>query len=178
MWNVRRAEQPAQDGEALEEEDVPGFHALEQTRLGLGMLREIEVVARCKSLRNALDVGIERGESVASRVDQLEGRDFDVVLEPLLADDLRIAAERLDVGVLELPEVILALRPRRPERDRHVGLAVDVRHAPLVTMDDDRARERVGVRWRRRSGRSRREEAGRARKEETPTGQQQEPAQT
>ena len=107
----------------------------------VGVLLEIEVVAGGESFGDALDLGIERRESAASGLDQLEGGDLDVALESRLADDLGVAAERLDVGVLELPEVVFALRPRRAEGDRRVGLAVDVRHAPLVAVDDDLAGE-------------------------------------
>ena len=113
---------------------------------------QIEVVAGGESFGDALDLGIEGRESATCGLDQLEGSYLDVALESRLAHDLGVAAECLDVGVLELPEVVFALRPRRAERNRRVGLAVDVRHAPLVAMNDDFARPLQLVRGPQRAG--------------------------
>ncbi len=131
---------------------------VEQARLRLGVLGEVEVVAGGESLARCVGSRDRAWRSRCGRTRPARKRRPRGRSRVRLADDLGVAAERLDVGVLELPEVVLALGPSRAERDCRVGLAVDVRHAPLVAVNDDltgeiRSVESSGGRRRRRDQR-------------------------
>ena len=102
-----------------------------------GWRLEVVVVAGREAFGDALDV-LGQGRKVTARGPyQVEQSHLEVAAEPRLADDLGVAPESLDVGVLELEEVVLALGPRRAESDRGVGRGLDVGHAPLVAVDHD-----------------------------------------
>src|SRR4030095_4695392 len=62
-----------------------------------------------------------------------------IAVERLFAVNLGRAAQGLNVAVFDLPEVVFGLGVNESEDDARVGRAVNVRRAPVVAVDGDRA---------------------------------------
>ena len=123
---------------------VPRFELFDQPRPHVGMRVEVVVDPRDERRVEPLRRAIERREVALAARHDLERPIEQIRVEPLRAVDFAVAAEREDVGVLDLPEEVLGLDVAVAEDGRFVVVADDVGEAELVAVDGDPRGELAG----------------------------------
>ena len=127
----------AADAAFAEAQRHPRFELRDHARLHVRVRGEIEIQALGPRIHQRLQ---PRRAVVVLR---LHVRRIDEQLHPQVAIDFALAfrfgqaALRVDEVGLDAVEVVFGLRIHQPEHDVGVGLAVDVRHAPVVADDRD-----------------------------------------
>ena len=162
----------AADAAFGEAERHPGLEVRDDSRLHVGVFVEVEVQAVGEGVHQSL----QPGGACCVLLLQLDGIDEELHAQVLIdfgfAFGFGEAAHRVDVVGLDAIEVVLGLGVDHAEDGVGVGLAVDVRDAPVVADDGDVARLslpardlRVSVRMkqrerRRRTGEEERDSSG------------------
>ncbi len=142
--SVRFAEHEFQQHVTLESQHVPGLEVRDQPRLHLRIAGQVVVQSIGVGLTDGLQVRLDLGKVGLGMLRDLERAVQQVAVQAGFAVHLRIATETGNVGVFDLPEIVLSLRIGKAEHYGDVGGTLDVRHAPLVAMNGDLGSELVG----------------------------------
>ncbi len=113
---------------------MPRLELRDQTWLDLWILFKEVVQPVCRCPAYLLHPPVQLRILRLRYLDDPERAIDQIRVEHLRAVDLRGAPQRLDVAVLDLPEIVLCLRVHETEDDALVGRTVNVRDPPFVAV--------------------------------------------
>ena len=135
----RVAEAQLQRDVPREGHHVPGFEPRDQPRLDLRVLCQVVIQAGGKRRAEVPIVRDRAWENPRANWRTISNAAIELVgIQALGAVHFAIAAQRHDVRVFDLPEIVLGLRVGEAEDRAGVGGGVDMRHAIAVAIDDYR----------------------------------------
>src|SRR5262245_15032582 len=117
---------------------MPWLEPGDESRLDLRVLFEEVVQPVGRRLADLLHLLAQIRLVGLRNLDYFERAVCQVGVERAFTVDFRRAAQGLNVGVFDLPEIVFSLGVNETEDNACVGRAVNVRHTPIVAIDGDR----------------------------------------
>ena len=134
---MRRTQQARQYHVALKSQHMPRFHPENKTRGYLWIMLKKKVIAVGKCTSKRLYLCRERREIALRTSDNIKKRNIEITPDSRITNYFGVTPKRLNVGVLKLPEVVFTLRPGGAKHNGSIGFSANVRHTPLITVDND-----------------------------------------